>query len=581
VEIFKLFGSIFVDSKDADQSIQKTGEKAETTGSKLGKLVGGAAKVGSAVSGAMVAAGAGVMGLATKTSEATDRIDKMSQQLGMSRKGFQEWDYILSQNGASIDSFGAGMKTLNKSMMDVKNGAEGGINKFLALDDSLIALIESGASQEEVMAATIASFQNMPEGIEKSRLAVELFGKQGQELLPMLNQTQESTEALAQQARDLGMVMSDETVDAGVVFGDTLDALKKSLGAVLTQGMGPMLPAITALMNELIKILPSLLEFIAPLIEKLTPVLGVIIEKLLPVFMKLLDALMPILDPLIDLFLIMVDSIFLPLIDLLTPLIDALLPVLIDLFTMLTPVLIPLIASFMQILNMILPPLLALFGEASKKVLPMLGKAFEALKPIIDAAMTVISAIITTVMAVISGDWKGAWQGIKETFSGLIGTIKAIAGGFKDAFVAIFNAIKSKITGIWDGMVSGIMNGINKLQTAIDKVLGVWDKTKAKISGGVNAAGAAIQSGTQSVKNFFGLASGGTITQSGGVLVGENGPELLNLPKGASVIPLDRQSSEIVFARGAFEGAMIMDDYGVDKLMDRMRMRLSTSGARL
>jgi hypothetical protein len=37
---------------------------------------------------------------------------------------------------------------------------------------------------------------------------------------------------------------------------------------------------------------------------------------------------------------------------------------------------------------------------------------------------------------------------------------------------------------------------------------------------------------------FPGMASGGTVTSSGMALVGENGPELLNLPTGASVIPL-------------------------------------------
>ena len=37
---------------------------------------------------------------------------------------------------------------------------------------------------------------------------------------------------------------------------------------------------------------------------------------------------------------------------------------------------------------------------------------------------------------------------------------------------------------------------------------------------------------------FPGMASGGTVVSSGMALVGENGPELLNLPTGASVIPL-------------------------------------------
>jgi hypothetical protein len=38
-------------------------------------------------------------------------------------------------------------------------------------------------------------------------------------------------------------------------------------------------------------------------------------------------------------------------------------------------------------------------------------------------------------------------------------------------------------------------------------------------------------------KRYAGLAAGGTLLSSGGVIVGEFGPELLNLPRGASVTP--------------------------------------------
>jgi hypothetical protein len=38
-------------------------------------------------------------------------------------------------------------------------------------------------------------------------------------------------------------------------------------------------------------------------------------------------------------------------------------------------------------------------------------------------------------------------------------------------------------------------------------------------------------------KRYSGLAAGGTLLSSGGVIVGEFGPELMNLPRGASVTP--------------------------------------------
>jgi hypothetical protein len=62
--------------------------------------------------------------------------------------------------------------------------------------------------------------------------------------------------------------------------------------------------------------------------------------------------------------------------------------------------------------------------------------------------------------------------------------------------------------------------------------------------GGAAAAGLAGLAAIWSfAKGIVGLEQGGTTTTSGTVLVGERGPEFLNLPRGASVVPLDRASS--------------------------------------
>ena len=91
MEIFKLFGSILIDTDKADQSLKKTGKHTETMGSKLGKGIGTAAKWGGAMVLAAGTAAGAIGGVVLKSAEATDRIDKMSQKLGLSRKGFQEW----------------------------------------------------------------------------------------------------------------------------------------------------------------------------------------------------------------------------------------------------------------------------------------------------------------------------------------------------------------------------------------------------------------------------------------------------------------------------------------------------------
>ena len=88
-----------VDNSKANDSISKTEQKAEGLGSKLGAGIKTAAKWGAAIGGAAIVAGGALLSVANKASTALDRVDKLSQKIGISRKGFQEWDYVLSQSG--------------------------------------------------------------------------------------------------------------------------------------------------------------------------------------------------------------------------------------------------------------------------------------------------------------------------------------------------------------------------------------------------------------------------------------------------------------------------------------------------
>ena len=59
-----------------------------------------------------MAGGASLFGMANKATDTLDRVDKLSQKIGMSRQGFQEWDYILSQSGTDVEKATDGFKTL-------------------------------------------------------------------------------------------------------------------------------------------------------------------------------------------------------------------------------------------------------------------------------------------------------------------------------------------------------------------------------------------------------------------------------------------------------------------------------------
>lgn len=215
--------------------------------------------------GAGVAVGA-VSGLVLKAGETCDRIDDLSNKIGISRQGFQEWDYLLGQNGAKIESLQMGMKTLVNQIDGVTKGNKNSIATFRALGVSVKDSSGKLKNQEQVFNDVVNALQKMPDGAKKAKLANDLLGRSGSELMPLFNA---STEQLAKQREEykkLGIAISDEVIDAGNQFGDILEKLKSigsSYGAIIG---GEMLPVVNELGDLLIDKLPKIRETLVPVL---------------------------------------------------------------------------------------------------------------------------------------------------------------------------------------------------------------------------------------------------------------------------------------------------------------------------
>lgn len=245
-EIFRLFGSIMIDSSEAEKSLGKTDEAAQSTQNKLGKLVSGAAKFAAGAAASIAAAGTAVFKFADNVAGVGDNIDKQSQKLGISAKAYQEWDAILGHCGASIDSLKGGMKTLTKAVADASDDQ---VAAFQAVGLSMDQV--KSMSTEDVFSAVVTGLQGMEEGAERTNIATTLLGKSAQELGPLLNTSAEDTAAMRQAVNELGGVMSDEAVAASASFKDALQDLT-TIGTGFKNALGAqVLPYVTEAMTAL------------------------------------------------------------------------------------------------------------------------------------------------------------------------------------------------------------------------------------------------------------------------------------------------------------------------------------------
>lgn len=307
MELFKLVGKIFVDSNEAQNSISKTGEKADGLGSKLASSAATAAKWAAGVAGAASAVGGAMVAAAKSTAANLDTIDKMSQRLGITRDAYQELDYVLSQSGVDVNSFQTGMKSLLANMDRVTEGNKTATANFEKLGISVQNADGSLKTQQQVLYEAIPAFQAMADGAEKSRLAQELFGKQGQEILPLLNAQSGSFEELTQAAHDLGIVMSDEAIDAGVDFTDMMDNVMRQVSSVKNNLVSELMPYAVEILNWVSDNLPviqstikSVADSIVPIVE---PVLSAVMDMLPPMLERIkafLDWITPYIAPIMQ-----------------------------------------------------------------------------------------------------------------------------------------------------------------------------------------------------------------------------------------------------------------------------------------
>ena len=398
--IFQVFGTIVIDNTKANKNIDETTEKAEKSGSKVGSafstIAKGAAAVGTAVVAGAAAVGGAAYKMAKDTAASADEVDKMSQKLGMSRAAYQEWDYVLSQSGVEITSMSTGLKTLTNKIDDAKNGSSSASAMFSKLGISMSDL--NNMSREEAFDAVIKGMQGMTDSTERAALANDLFGKSGQELTALFNQTAESTEELKNKAHELGMVMSDETIDSGVKFTDTMDTIKRSLGGLMNSLGGTVLPIVQSVLELITSKLPAIQE----LFGRLSPIIQELFNGILPPLFNLVETLLPILFDLIESLLPVIEDIISAVLPVIVNLLQQLLPFLVQLIEQVLPIAVQLIEGLMPLITEILNTILPVIIELLKAILPPLIQIIQAILPvIIQLIQTVMPLTLKIVEAIL------------------------------------------------------------------------------------------------------------------------------------------------------------------------------------
>lgn len=196
------------------------------------------------VTGGVLVAGAlanGLRHMVEQFTEAADQIDDTAEFLGMSREALQEWRFAASQNGLEAERLTAALQKLAASQ---EAADQGGKKQVKAFRDLGVAYKDTHGNARElgdILPEVADGFARLADS-DKARVAIDLFGRQGMRLIPLLSQGSEGLKEYREQMAALGGGFTDKAVKDAGAYRDALARLEFAWTSLKTKAIGPLLP---------------------------------------------------------------------------------------------------------------------------------------------------------------------------------------------------------------------------------------------------------------------------------------------------------------------------------------------------
>ena len=168
--------------------------------------------------------------------EAADAAHQISQKTGLATKDVAGLQLAFKLGIGSADGMSTAMAKMAKQAVE-------GNSAFKTLGVSTRNADGSMRGMKDILYDTADAFANVKDGTAKSVLAMEIFGKAGADMIPLLNGGADGLREMADMAEKLGLVIEKDVGEQADKFHDTLDLLKMGGQGVATQMAAQLLPA--------------------------------------------------------------------------------------------------------------------------------------------------------------------------------------------------------------------------------------------------------------------------------------------------------------------------------------------------
>jgi hypothetical protein len=189
-----------------------------------------------------IAAGFSIAAITAFTKAAIDSADELndlSQKLGVSVETLAGFKLVADQSGTTVEAMGQAIKKLSVYMTDHADKLKSAGIEAKTADGALIELADL--------------FAKMPDGVQKTATAVEVFGKAGTDMIPVLNQGGAALQAMIEKGQELNPITTAMAQNADA-FNDALGEMKLRASGVAVVMADELLKSLTPMIEEMSKV---------------------------------------------------------------------------------------------------------------------------------------------------------------------------------------------------------------------------------------------------------------------------------------------------------------------------------------
>ena len=211
-----------------------------------------------AAESAALAIGAALGKMLNDWSTAGDEVAKMARRTQWSVESLSELAYAANIAGMDLNQFELGTRKLSGAIVDARTGMETYTRVFDALGLNVEDLMKLGI--EDQFWTVAYALANLESDTERAAFAVDLFGRTGTNLFPLLDEGAEGIAMLRDKAHDLGVTFNSETSLSAERFKDAVTDAKTAVDGIKYAIVGDsgLADALTQLIND--SIVPALSE---------------------------------------------------------------------------------------------------------------------------------------------------------------------------------------------------------------------------------------------------------------------------------------------------------------------------------